>query len=172
MNLKKMKKIIILSFIGLCHTSSIIFALNQQEMVQLQADNVTYDYKKGIVTYEGNVVARQGETQLMADQMTVTYNQKHKIEQVVAIGKLARYQTQTNDGKTLLKASAKTIFYYPIDQKVVLKEQATVEYNQSQFSGPYIFYDMNNKVISSHPQKMSRSTIILEPFKQLKAQFK
>lgn len=140
----------------------------KQDMIELQADNVTYDYKKGIINYEGHVVAVQGTTQLLADQITVSHNQKHKIEKVIAIGKLARYKTLLNDNKDTLIASAKKIYYYPLAGKVVLEEMATVEYNKNIFTGPYIYYDINNKVISSHPNKPSRSKIILEPFTQLK----
>jgi lipopolysaccharide export system protein LptA len=139
-----------------------------QAMVTLEADSVNYDYKKGVIHYDGNVHATQGTTDLTAKQMVVYYNQAHKIEKIVAIGNLAHYKTLLNENKDTLKAAAMVINYFPIAGKVILENQAQVEYNNNLFSGPYIYYDMINKRISSHPDKNSRSKVILEPIKQLK----
>lgn len=145
----------------------IVFGQDKQEILNLQADHITYDYKKGTINYEGNVYANQGQTVLNANQMLVYYNQKHKIEKVIATGRLAHYKTLINEDKDVLQAAAESITYYPILGKVILERQAEVQYNNSIFSGPYIHYDMIKKVISSHPQKTSRSKIVLEPLKQL-----
>lgn len=154
--------------IMLCLFFSVTFAQTKKETINIDAHDVTYDYKKNTVNYHGNVHATQGQTELNADKMDVYYNERHKIKKVVAIGDLARYKTLLNNNKDILNASAREIIYYPIEAKVILKEAAKIEYNQNQFSGPYIFYDMNKKIISSHPQRNSQSKIVLEPIKQLK----
>jgi lipopolysaccharide transport protein LptA len=136
--------------------------------IYLEADKVNYDYNKGILHYEGHVHARQEFTNLTAEEVFVYYNKAHKIEKVVAIGNLAHYSTLLNEKKDSLKASAKKINYFPLAGKVTLENEATVDYNRNTFSGPFIFYDLNKKVISSHPQKNSRSRIVLEPINQLK----
>ena len=162
------KRIKLFLLIIFCIPTPFTYGQNNQEVIYLEADNVNYDYKKGIIRYEGNVHAKQGSTALTADKMIVYYNQKHKIEKVVATGKLAHYKTLLKEDKDSLKAEARSIFYYPIAGKVILEQEAKVEYNKNLFLGPSIFYDMNNKVISSRPNQNSQSTIVLEPIKQLK----
>jgi lipopolysaccharide export system protein LptA len=156
-------KCILCLLVSLC-----VYASNKDDFIYFEAGRINYDYKKGIVNYEGQVHATQGASNLTADKMTIYYNAAHKIEKVVAIGKLAHYNTLVNNDNDILRASAKTIFYYPIAGKVMLEGEALVEYNKNQFSGPFIYYDITHKVISSHPNKNSQSKVILGPIKQLK----
>lgn len=145
-----------------------ILAQENQELIYIEADNIKYEYKKGIVYYNGHVHATQGCTNLLADKMVVHYNQDHKIKEVDAFGKLAQYKTLVHNDKDQLTASAEKIIYYPLANNVVLKDQAVINYNNSVFSGPYIFYDITNQVITSHPSVNSQAKIILEPIKNLK----
>ncbi len=157
--------VLLLTLINLCFISTGL--TKEPEMIYLEADKVKYDYKKGIVHYEGTVQGRQGPSELAADEMNVYYNSQHQIEKIEAIGRLARYKTLCQGDRATLVASARFIYYYPIAKKVELKEEAQVQYNKSIFSGPSIFYDIKNQTISSHPNKNNRARIILEPIKNL-----
>lgn len=148
--------------------SSMSLALDRTQLISIEADLIKYEYKKGIVHYDGHVHATQGETNLQAEQMIVYYNKQHKIKQVDAIGKLAEYHTRVHNNQDVLVASAETIVYYPLVGQVILKNQATVTYNKSVFTGPYIVYDLNKQIISSRPSAMSQAKITLEPIKELK----
>lgn len=151
----------------------LFFSLNIQaqpspEMIYLEADSVKYDYKKGIIIYKGNVHGKQGLTALDADQMIVYYNQTHQIRQVDALGDTAHYRTLLKkDNNLLLHASAKKISYYPLLSKVLLIDNANLKYGNNEFSGPYIVYDMEHEIITSHPNKNNKSKIILEPIKNI-----
>jgi lipopolysaccharide export system protein LptA len=149
-------------------SSSIILADNNRvQPINLEADNVKYEYKKGIVYYKGHVQASQGSTKLKADEMTVYYNDQHAIKEVVAIGNPAQYNTLVHEDHDQLTARARRISYYPLAGKVILEQQAIINYNNSVFSGPYIFYDLKNQEITSHPQKDSQTKIVLEPIKNI-----
>lgn len=141
---------------------------DKQKPIYLEADSVRYDYKNGIVYYDGHVNGTQGTTTLNARSMQVYYNNAHKIKKVVAKGDLAHYSTQLKRDKSLLHAWAKTITYYPIASKATLIDDAKIQYNQNFFSGPCILYDIAHEVIASRPQKNNKAKIILEPFKTLK----
>lgn len=144
------------------------YAEEDPEKIYIEADSIKYDFKKGIVFYDGHVHATQGATDLQAENMVVYYNKNHKIKQVDAFGKLAQYKTLVHEAKDQLTASAEKISYYPLANNVILRNQAVINYNNSVFTGPVIFYDMTSKVITSHPNQSSQAKIILEPIKDLK----
>lgn len=159
---------LLFAFVLLLTFSALGVTQEVQDRIFLEADQVNYNYKAQIVDYKGKVQATQGDTSLQADHMIVYYDTKHKIKKIVAMGELAEYKTLVGEKKNTLVAAAQTIYYYPLIGKVILAQKARVDYNKSQFSGPYIYYDMIKKIVSSHPNKNSRSKIILEPIKQLK----
>jgi lipopolysaccharide export system protein LptA len=166
------KCIRLILFCGILLVPLTILSEISQEVITLEADNVNYDYKNGVIYYAGNVLATQGPSVLTANEMFVYYNHDHKIKKIIAIGKLAHYKTLVNDDKDILKAQAIKISYYPLCGKITLDDQAQVDYNNNHFSGPYIYYDMIKKVIASHPKRHTQSKIILEPIKNLKTQLK
>lgn len=140
----------------------------ETDQIYIEADSIRYEYKKGIVYYDGHVHATQGVTDLQAENMVVYYNKNHKIKQVDALGKLAQYKTLVHENQDQLTASAEKISYYPLANNVILRNQAVINYNNSVFTGPVIFYDMTSKVITSHPNQESQAKIMLEPIKDLK----
>ncbi len=154
--------------LGLLFLSLTSLALDKEELIYIEADAINYEYKKGIVHYDGHVHATQGNTSLIADHMMVYYDQHHKIKQVDAHGKLAQYKTLVHEDKDQLTASAEKITYYPLIGQVVLRNQGMINYNNGVFTGPIILYDMKNQVISSRPNQSSQAKIVLEPIKDLK----
>lgn len=161
---KKHIKVLLFVLCGLIFRQ--VYGFDRQGVIYLESDNIKYDYKNGIVLYEGNVHGTQGPTELLADKMTVYYK-KNKINKVIAIGQLAKYKTKVNNDKEYLNAAAKTITYHPLEGKVELIGQAEVIYKQNVFNGPNIYYDMNTQIITSHANKMSKSKITLEPIRNL-----
>ena len=141
---------------------------DKSQPIYLQADAVKYNYKQGIVDYLGHVSGKQGSTTLQATTMQVYYNAAHQIKKVIAQGNPAHYSTQVQRDKNQLHAFANTLIYYPLAGKAILINQAKIQYNQSEFTGPYITYDIFNEVITSHPQKNSTTKIVLEPIKNFK----
>lgn len=171
----KRRAIMILSIITRCLIVSILLfhclsygAIDNEKLIYIEADSIKYEYKKGIVYYDGHVHATQGATKLLADKMIVFYNEHHKIKEVKAIGKLAQYQTLLHEDKDTLTASAEEITYFPLIGQVILQNQGKIIYNNSVFTGPVITYDMKNQLISSRPNQNSQAKIMLEPIKDLK----
>lgn len=138
-----------------------------KESINLAADNIKYEYKRGIVYYKGHVKGSQGATELQANDMIVYYDQHHQIKEINALGKPSQYKTLVHQDKDRLVAKADQITYYPQAGQVILKGHAVVNYNNSVVTGPTIFYDIKNQVVTSHPQKDSQTQIILEPIKNL-----
>ena len=140
---------------------------NNKESINLAADNIKYEYKKGIVNYKGHVKGNQGATELQANSMIVYYDQHHEIREINALGYPAQYKTLVHQDKDRLIAKADQITYYPQTGKVTLKGHAVVNYNNSVVTGSTIFYDIKNQVVTSHPKKDSQTQIVLEPIKNL-----
>jgi lipopolysaccharide export system protein LptA len=170
--LSKRLSFVLLILIGMIwHPAAMALQNDQSKSIHLKADSVNYDYKTGVIIYNGNVHGIQGSTNLWAEKMTIYLNHNHKIEKAIATGRLAHYSTQPNERDALLHAWATTITYYPIAGKVILVGNAKIQQNKNIFTGYQINYDIFNEMIYSRPGGKSTTSIILEPIKSLTQRF-
>lgn len=139
---------------------------DKDELIHLQADSIHYNFKKGIIFYEGHVHAEKNLTQLYANTMTVYYNRK-KIEKIIAKGTPAYYSTRPDTNKDPLQAWASNIIFFPITSKVQLIGNVKVQQKENQFEGPRLFYDMKKQRVISQANRQSKVQLIIEPLNTL-----
>lgn len=152
----------------LCFISLMVSAReSKQDLIHLSSDTIQYNYKNGVILYEGHVHAVQNLTQLYANTMTVYYKQ-NKINKIIAKGLPAYYETAKAAKSDLFHAWANTIVYMPIDEKVKLTGNVKIQQRGNQFSGPQLLYDMKNQRVTSFPSQKSRAQLIIEPINVLK----
>lgn len=134
--------------------------------IYVEADKAFFNRPSGINTYEGNVLITQGSSHLNADKV-VTYNDKNNnVENLIATGKPARYQTQTDKNKLPLISTALTIKYNVKERYVNLIGEAHAQQGEDKIDGPVLIYKLDDKSISAPSQPIAgRTVFVLHPKK-------
>lgn len=107
--------------------------------VEVSSDQLSIDQDTGVVVFEGNVVAVQGELRLSARTVRVEYTdvEPHKIEQILASG-----------GVTLVSgaeaAEAKDAIYSVADRSVVMTGDVLLTQARATVSGDRLVVDLEN----------------------------
>lgn len=107
--------------------------------VEVSSDQLSIDQDTGVVVFEGNVVAVQGELRLTARTVRVEYTdvEPRKIEQILASG-----------GVTLVSgaeaAEAKDAIYSVADRSVVMTGDVLLTQARATVSGDRLVVDLEN----------------------------
>jgi lipopolysaccharide export system protein LptA len=162
-----LKRNVIFLFFILLSIPITLLALDSddQQIMHINSDGSTFNYKTGVNIYEGHVKIDQGTTHLTADRLVTTNNSKHKMEEAVAYGltQLAEYTTQPKPGDAILHAKAKVIKFYPAKSVVFLEGDVIVTQGKNSFAGPVIVYNIKDQIVTAPPSKTGRASIIIEP---------
>jgi lipopolysaccharide export system protein LptA len=132
--------------------------LRSKEPIHVSADRLDADMQKNIVTFTGQVTARQGDVAIHARSMTVHYTTggKGDVERAEFSGDVRIVQNER-------VAVADRGLFLNHDGKVVLSGHAEVHEAGSSVSGDEIVYYLNEarSVISSEPS--SRVNAVFRP---------
>lgn len=161
----------ILSFLLLlCPLAALALPDDDKQMMHIEANSSSFDYKNGVNTYEGKVKIDQGSTHLSADKLVTHNNDKHKLSEAIAYGfdNFAEYTTKTKPEDPELHARAKVIKYYPIEGKVELEGDVLVTQGENSFNGPVIIYNIKDQVVNAPASNNGRAIIVIDS-KQLKS---
>ena len=119
---------------------------DREQPIQLEADRVEIDERRGVSIYSGNVRLIQGSTHISGEKITVN-NGKNGLETLVASGAPARFR-QLPDGETReVVATAKKMEYQVGKRMLILTGNARLDKGQDQFSGAKLEYDMAKNLI-------------------------
>lgn len=105
-----------------------------EQPLRINAQALEVDNKNQIITFKGNVIARQEEMTIQADTARVYYTKKeegYEIKEIVATGNVRVYQGNR------LATSQKAVFYHQ-EQKVILTGQPKVWQGKDMLSGEKI----------------------------------
>ena len=121
---------------------------------QLEADN-----KNLVITFIGNVVARQGDMTIYADETKVFYEKKeegNEVREIVATGNVKMVQGER------VATGQKAVFYNE-EQKVILTGQPRVWQGKDMVSGDKITFllEEDKSLVESGPDR--RVEVILYP---------
>ncbi len=112
--------------------------------IEVTADRLSADSVRNTVTFEGSVVARQGDITLYADRIESNYSRKAEaIDRIEAVGNVRFVQ----EGR---EARAPRATFYNLEQKVVLSGGATLRQGQNTVQGDTltIFLRENRSVVT------------------------
>lgn len=112
---------------------------DESQPIRISADQAVRNEKQGVTIYTGNVELRQGSLLIEADKITIFHDDK-SADKIIASGQPARLQQQPDPLKGAITASANTIEYYKIEERIHLITNALIEQDGSTVSGQSINY--------------------------------
>ncbi|HEU5280680.1 MAG TPA: lipopolysaccharide transport periplasmic protein LptA [Gammaproteobacteria bacterium] len=136
---------------------------DSQQKIHITADTTTYNFKNGITTFTGHVIANQGTTHLTAEKLITKADNKHQIQEVIAYGQdktQAHYLTLPRPNEAVLHAIGDVIHYFPITANVTLQNHVTVQQGENSFQGELILYNMNEQTITVPPTPRGRAVLV------------
>lgn len=108
--------------------------------VVIEAQKLTYNDKKKIAYYIGNVIAQHGDTIITGDKLTVYFDPTGKhIKKIVVEGNV-HIKDPRGEGW------CKTLIYYPFEEKVVLIGDAKLKQKENILLGDKIVAYQNGEV--------------------------
>ncbi|GMR16530.1 MAG: hypothetical protein BMS9Abin31_0871 [Gammaproteobacteria bacterium] len=143
----------LLSLLVLTLTISPVHAANQkgqklkQQTIDIKAQYLLLDEKKGVSKYKGNVQFTKGTLVIKADSVTL-YFKNEKLTKALIKGRPADVQHQpVNEAK--VHSQANSMEFFVTEDRLVLKGQAFVDQGERHFSGENIEYDTRQQTITA-----------------------
>lgn len=139
----------------------------RDEPIYIESDSLKIDDAKGLSTYQGGVVFRQGGATLRADTLVIQTRNRSDVESIVAKGAPARFEQQSPQAGKEAAGEALRIEYVAPKSLVILDGQARFRQGENQFSGNRIEYEVEAKVVragkSVSPNGDGRVNIVIQP---------
>ncbi|MCF6251055.1 MAG: lipopolysaccharide transport periplasmic protein LptA [Methylococcaceae bacterium] len=136
---------------------------DSDQPVYIASNTASYDDKKGISIYTGNVVTDQGSLHIESDKLVV-YLKNGDIEKMIFTGKPAKFRQLPGVGKEEIHGEGLTGEYYPVKNKLILIEEAVVIQGNNRSASRLIIYDSKNSLIKAG-EKSSDSKRVHSVFK-------
>lgn len=131
--------------------------------IQIQADSASFDQTKQEAVHIGNVILTQGTHELHSERLTIKKDIKGRLTVITAVGAPASFTGKRQNDPNPVYATAKTIYYYPDKQLLVLEGDATLEHQQDKFRGPVLSYQLDKQIINATKQSDQRPIITIHP---------
>ena len=124
--------------------------------IRIMADSAVRDDKQGLTTYSGNVTMNQGSMNITANNITI-HSSGENVNTIVAKGTPARFTQKQKNGATPVIASGTIIEYYKNKELIHIRQQATIEQNNSTVKSEDIQYYINEQVVKANSGKNNQS---------------
>ncbi|PIE43205.1 MAG: lipopolysaccharide transport periplasmic protein LptA [Gammaproteobacteria bacterium] len=121
---------------------------NSDAPIHIKADSAELDEKKGVATYNGDVIIKQGSSTLEADTVIIYANDYGLIE-INATGSPAHFQQKMADNKATTHAFGNKITYTHATETITLQKNARLEQGQNRFQGDVIKYHTRDRVVTA-----------------------
>lgn len=140
-----------------------------QQPIHIEADRAKFDEQNGVMTYNGNVLLRQGSIEVRADEVVV-YARDGELQRVTAQGNPVHYQQQRVD-EEIVKGVSQRMEYEADTKQVLLLGQAEFWQGGNRFSGNRIQYDPEAESVvasagTAENKEKRRVTVTLQPRKK------
>ncbi len=153
-----MRSIIILftTFIILVSTAYALKPKNTKTPVTIEAKRMTVDNKRGLVKFEGSVVAVKGDMRVSCDTMQIFLDKKGEIDRIVALGNV---EVKVKDK---IVTSQKAV-YYSKEDKIVFTGTPKAWLGKNVVSGDKITYFIKDdrSVVESEGEEKKVSAVIV-----------
>lgn len=113
--------------------------------VNIHADNMKYDIKKGISHYTGNVRVTQHNMELTGDKV-IAIQQEKELKNIKVTGSPAIYR-QKSEGGDYINAQSMNMEYQADNNRLILSNKARLEQAGSVMESEQIIYDTINEVV-------------------------
>ena len=141
-----MRAILFALFVGVMFTPGFAQA---QEMLDVQADNLSIDNKTSQAVFTGNVVVTRDGVELQAEKVVVDYAKREDgtsnnedVEQVEATGNV-----KIIDGTRVITAK-KAVYDLPNDRMTLLDDVVVTEKRENTIRGTKMLYDITQGLIT------------------------
>ncbi len=125
--------------------------------IDITADRLDIDQKKGEAVFKGNVIARQDKMTLLTDTMTIIFAEKeNEVKEIIANGSV----TINLDQK---KATCTTAHFYTSDNKVILTGKPQLREGKNIIEGEKIIFFLNEERSIVEGRKNSRVKTTIFP---------
>ena len=118
-----------------------------QETIDITAQYLLLDEKKGVSKYKGAVFFKKGTLSIKADTITLYYNDG-KLTKALIVGSPADV-LHYPDNEAKVHSQAKEMEYFVYEERLILKGQAFVDQGDRHFSGETIEYDTRQRTITA-----------------------
>jgi len=119
---------------------------DKQQPINIEADWVDINKKKGTSIYKGRVIITQGSIRINSDMATV-YRNSNGVEKIIALGKPAKFKQRPDDEAEDIRGEGNRLEYFSVLDKLHLYEKATLWQHKDVFSGDHINYDTKEHVV-------------------------
>ncbi len=141
---------------------------DQQQTIQLQADNSSFDQKNGVIIYTGSAQLTQGSLKIKAAKIIVHYNSDKTIHKIEASGSPAKLEQLPKLNEKIITASAQKIFYLHKSNTVELLENAELTQAGAIMRGHKIHYDLDKEVVRAEGDNIAGPITMTIPANAIK----
>ncbi len=162
------KRVFSLAIVWSCIHAGWALPSDNQQPLQVQSDEATLNYKTGIGSYQGNVIAIEGSRRLTGSEITLyRNNQTKQLDQVIVLGHLAHYQFLPDLSQKEVYAAGEKIVFLPQQHQLTITGDAMISQGSNIFKGPQITYNTETSVIHAPSILGVRPSMVIEPVDQL-----
>jgi len=129
------------ALIGLSSIPSMALKSDRDQPAEIEADDIEFDFPKGIRTYTNNVLVIQGTLRLKADKLVGIYKDGELVE-ATAWGSLARFKQRPDDKPEDVEGWAKKIIVDQQANTLTLIGKAALKQGVDTARGETIIYNM------------------------------
>lgn len=145
-----------------CTATGQAFAVDRNQPIELEADQVELDDVKGTSTYIGKVKLVQGDLSLQADRVIV-FLKDSKIIRIQAEGAPARFKDKLEDNRQV-EAEAKQMDYNVSDEEILLTGDGMLNQNGNILRNDRIHYNLTTGTLKAGGKDAEqRVKVILQP---------
>ena len=160
------KRFSLLFFLANFIASPAILALEKDssQPISIDSNSGSYDDKKGISIYTGEVIVVQGSMRLEADKLVV-YLENREVQKMVATGTPVKFQQTPEAGKEDVHGNSLKAEYYPDTQVLIMTQKAVIWQGENSTKSEKIIYNRISEVLKAGNGQSAnaRVHIILQP---------
>lgn len=106
----------------------------------ITSDRLTYDYKRSIAVFEGNVVATDPQMRMSADKLTVIFDKTNDVKSITAVG----HVTMKTEDKT---ANCEKAVYVAKTGEILMTGNAKLTRGSDVVTGEQINFNLNDEKV-------------------------
>ncbi len=133
-----------------------------EKPIHITGNAAQIDQMRQTLVYRGNVRIDQGSLRVVADEMTVEY-ENERVVKIVARGQPARYQQALAADQGHVRANASVIVYHTQDEALDLQGDARLLQHGNELTGEHIRYDIVQGKVDAKADDEGPVRMILQP---------